>query len=281
MRYTKLLRNSIKAKLFPLTVYDLRTSNIVPSELPYLPRKILRNDRFLLNIPISKCRTPIYSNLDSTRNPFVKTLLQYKEDDTLTYEKSALRQFYQTTTPKNTSEVFGIDNAALREFPSYQYLYPWMGESFQDILARRKAVSVKENRENGSINGSLEEIGHTDFGPVAEEKGQIELQRLKAIYNAISKAGYIEKPQHLDGGILGYFLIDDLNGDWCFMITSGKHRAYALSALEYKTIPVFIEVNFHILKRLSDIEFWPQVKNSIFTKDEARFIFRNVLRGAI
>ncbi len=279
MRYSKQAKNIIRRKLFPPSVCDLRNTLQSPLELPYLSRSILRNDRILMNIPVSRCRTPIYSNLDRTVNPFVKTIVQVQLNNTGSYENSALKEFYDTTTPENSSEVLGIDNSILKEYPSYQYVYPWMGENFDDILHRRRAVSVKENRANGAVNLSVEELGHTDFGPVTPLKGNIEFQRLTRIFNNIKASGYHENPRVLDGGIRGYFLIDDPNKDWCFMITSGKHRAYALAALEHQEIPVIIDMKLHVLKRLMDIDIWPQVRNSVFTKSEARSIFDNVLKG--
>lgn len=281
MNYSKRAANIIKRKLFPLSVCDLRSHISSPMELSYLSRSVLKNDRILLNVPISKGRAPVYSNLDQKDNPFVKTMIQVQQNKATSYENSALKDFYDSVNPRNSSEVFGIDNSILKELPSYQYLYPWMGESFDDILIRRRAVSKKENLVNGDVKLSVEEMGHTDFGPVTNIKGAIEFQRVSLIYNSIKDLGYQEKPKSLDGGIRGYFLIDDQNNDWCFMITAGKHRAYALAALGHKELPVIIDLKLHVLKRWIDVDFWPQIRNSVFSKNEARFIFQKVLKGKI
>lgn len=218
----------------------------------------------LLNIPVSKCRTQIWNTLEVDKNPFVQTILNYSQDKILDYKSSAINSYYSQYQPRNAAEVLKIsNNTALENSTAAEYVLPWDNHSSEEIIKKRERVALNENRRAGNKLGLSS--GYTDFGPVSQKKGEIEFTRLTKIFEAIKKNGYKEKPYLNDGGIRGYFLVDE---DWCFIITSGKHRAYALSAMGYTDIPVIVDTSFGTVKRKEDIPHWTQVKNGTFTKTE-------------
>lgn len=231
-------------------------------------------DLVLLDVPVTRCRTQIWNTLEDRGNPFVQTIIDYSNNLIMEYKSSAVEKYYKLYQPKSASEVLKTrGNRKLESTHPLGYVFPWESFDTEEIRCKRERVIVSENRKAGhDINASY---GYTDFGPVSDEKGVIEFGRLVGTYESIKKRGYIEKPYLNDGGIRGYFLADGT--DWCLIITAGKHRAYALSALGYKSIPIILEASYEAVKWKSDVACWPQVRNCTFTEDEANAIVDNIL----
>lgn len=229
----------------------------------------------LLNIPISKCRTQIWNTLEIDKNPFVKTIVSHNKTKSLDYESSEISNYYNNYQPNGASDVLRIpNNNGLKNIPAIGYVLPWENFTYKELINKRERIALSENKKAGKTIGLSS--GYTDFGPVSEEKGELEFKRLIEVYENIKNKGYKEKLHHPDGGISGYFLIGEDN-KWCFFIKSGKHRSYALSALGYTHIPVSLELSLETIKHISTIEFWPQVKNELFTELEARLLVKNIL----
>ncbi|HRP31779.1 MAG TPA: hypothetical protein PKV73_07805 [Agriterribacter sp.] len=256
-------------------IINLRDQNVHPIDFVYLNDKRERASAILLNIPIATCRTQIWNTLEQEKNPFVKTLGEYANNKALSYHNSVMNVYYQKYTPKNAAQVVRLPgNEILKTIPAMGYILPWENSTVEEILKIRERDALKENTQAGQKFPLS--YGYTDFGPVKDEKGIIEFNRLVTIYNNIKQLGFMEKPYLSDGGIKGYFLVNTDN-DWCFIIKSGKHRAYALSALGYQHIPVIVDNYCGIIQRESDCHFWPQVKSGIFSEHEARFFANNIL----
>jgi hypothetical protein len=265
------------------TGFQLRKSNIIslrgkiihPLEVAYTTVKTDIASRVLMDIPVTKCRTQLWNTLEESKNPFVKTITDYSKNKALVYDATAIKNYYENYVPKNAGEVLRLsDNETLKQIPAYGYILPWDSESVDEIIRTRERVACNENRLEGKQIGLS--AGYTDFGPVDIEKGEIEFKRLIKIFKNIKKQGYTERHYLNDGGIRGYFLMGD-NDDWCFIIKAGKHRAYALSALGYENIPVIIDYNMGIIKRVNDLHFWTQVNNGIFSRNEAYTVANNML----
>lgn len=251
-------------------IEDFRESDIDPLDAIY----VSKGAKVLLSIPIDKCRTQLWHTLEESKNPFVKTLVDYDRLGVSDYNKSAVKTYYDTYQPKNAAEVLRLmDNKKMEEVATVAYLLPWQNHEEDEVLQVRRRDALNENRNAGKVLDLT--YGYTDFGPVSLEKGEIEMLRLKGIYDSIQKNGYKESLHLEDGGIGGYFLVD--NKEWCFIIGSGKHRAYALSAMGYKTIPVVLDLNFGIVKRSSDIPFWKHVKNGNFTIKETQGLIKEII----
>jgi hypothetical protein len=269
----KYLSSKIGLNVRRSKILDLRSDSLHPLEIFIKVINENIDTTILLNIPISKCRTQLWNTLEVSGNPFVQTIIDYNEKRTFDYRTSAIQGYYERFQPKNASELLRINNKTLKNIPVYGYFFPWEKYNAKEVLEIRKMIASKENKESGS---KLDlSAGHTDFGPVTWEKGVIEFNRLTNVFNSIKKNGYKEKLYLGDGGIKGYFLVADK--DWCFVVKSGKHRAYALSALGYKEIPVVLNVRPGIVKRKSDISYWPQVINSVFTEEEAEKVLCDIL----
>lgn len=229
----------------------------------------------LINIPVSRCRTQIWNTLEKEKSPFVNTIISYQKNRSTNYSTSPLKQYYETYLPESAGEVLRLNgNEKLSRIPPFGYILPWDNQNFDQAIKIREKVALYENKKEGSHLDIT--AGHTDFGPVSEQKGEIEFKRLIRVTEQIQELGYKENPYLEDGGIRGYFLIGTGN-EWCFNIKSGKHRAYALAALGYHSIPVIIDSDLLSVIRTIDIDFWPQVRSSIFSAAEALRLAKNIL----
>lgn len=254
---------------------SLRGNIIHPLEVTYSINHTAGFPIILMDIPISKCRTQIWNTLEEHKNPFVKTIIDYSKNKTSDYYSSAIKVYYESYKPDNAGEVLRLsDNEALKQIPAYGYTLPWDNQNTDKIIKIRERDARNENRREGKAIGLS--AGYSDFGPVDTGKGEIEFRRLVKIFENIKKQGYIEKYYLNDGGIRGYFIIKD-NNDWCFIIKSGKHRAYALSALGFVNIPVIVDHNITMIKQVNNLHFWPQVKNGFFSENEAYIVANNIL----
>ncbi|HRQ18081.1 MAG TPA: hypothetical protein PL085_13475 [Agriterribacter sp.] len=262
-------------QLRKLTLINLRGQIIHPLEVAYTTGKIGLIPSVLMDIPVSKCRTQLWNTLEESKNPFVKTIVDYSNNKASGYDSAAIKAYYKSYVPNNACEVLRLsDNEVLKQIPAHGYLLPWDNQTADEIIKTRERVALNENRQEGKqIDISA---GYTDFGPVDTEKGEIEFKRLVKTFENIKKQGYIENPYLPDGAIKGYFLIGE-NNDWCFIVKSGKHRAYALSAIGYQNIPVVVDCNIGMVKRVNDLRFWPHVNNGIFSKKEAYTVANKML----
>src|SRR5690554_4686738 len=80
-------------------IIDLRDKEIDTPLILSLPRHD-RQDRILLNIPVERCRTQIWNTLEADKNPFVKTIVDYKENRVTGYKLSAIEDYYAKYQPK-------------------------------------------------------------------------------------------------------------------------------------------------------------------------------------
>ncbi|MBW7941585.1 MAG: hypothetical protein H3C64_04115 [Candidatus Kuenenia stuttgartiensis] len=246
---------------------DWRNRDFHPLDILYRTTDLLTPTYVLLHIPISKCRTQLWHTLENDKNPFVQTIIEYKEEVALNYDLSKMKIYYENYRPQNAAEVIRLPgNQFMRRIPAYAYTLPWDSNSIEEIFKDREKDSRKENSRAGKGIGI--NAGHTDFGPVEQKKGEIEFNRLIGVYKSIEEKGYREKYFLGDGGIKGYFLVGEKE-EWCFVIQSGKHRAYALAALGNTKIPVILNFNLKAIKQVSHVDYWSKVKEGFFSKEEA------------
>lgn len=263
-----LYRNGLQLRKF--NVENFRDENFSPIESLYRTKA----KRILLSIPLDKCRTQLWNSLEEDRNPFVKTLIDYANGELFNYKGSAMETYYKEYQPQNAAEVLRLpNNFILKNTDALGFILPWdINDSLQAKLIRKR-VAIKENKVNGKDMDLS--FGYTEFGPITFEKGIVEFERIINVYNSIKRNGFIEDILHQDGGIRGYFLSD--GEDYCFIVTSGKHRSYALSALGYKKIPIMIDLIFKCIYYSSGKYYWPNVQNSVFTENDVDDLFQKLI----
>lgn len=257
-------------KISRLKTENFRDQNFSPIEALYRAQ----GNRVLLSIPIEKCRTQLWHTLESTNNPFVRTLIDYNTGKSNGYKDSAMESYYRRFQPQSAAEVLRLpNNRSLKGIEALRFVLPWDTKDSLQAKAIRQSVAQKENKLNGENMGL--EYGYTEFGPISLEKGNLEFKRLINIFHSIKSNGYSESLYHKDGGIRGYFLSDGI--DYCFILIAGKHRSYALSALGYDEIPVVMDLNVDSIYYPVENAFWLNVRNSIFTENDVSLLFENLL----
>ncbi|MFT7111083.1 MAG: hypothetical protein ACI843_002761 [Psychrobacter glaciei] len=229
-------------------------------------------------VPSERCRSHMLG-FTIDENPFINTLREYAKNKS-NYPDSILAAFYNQYCPTSMQSVLKSDNASLSKYHSMATVLPW-GTSTPEVKLPRICVDVSaENllsKEAHKLGLSEKDnYGWQFFGPVSENLGLQEYQRLISVYNSIKSNGY--KPEQY-GYIHGQFLISD--DDWVWVNIGGKHRFSSLAALQYKKIPVALTSRSSALFiRRSDAEYWPNVKNGLFSKNDALNIFDRILRGS-
>ena len=219
-------------------------------------------------VPLAQCRYPFHFSYDPLGwHPFVQTLRQYQENPELCYRESVLYEFYRKHQPKSLLEAFfgtpaapptevsaGLSSLAELAIPQYEPFFPW----------DPKKPTAKGEKGLDSAHG------HQGFGPVSDDKGQLELLRLTRTYDSIKTNGYQPGHGH-DGDIRGYLLKAD--GDYRFVIRQGLHRAAVLSAMNYTHIRVRFFDPYPRAIFKAELPNWPQVKRGVMSEEAAERIF--------
>jgi hypothetical protein len=126
----------------------------------------------------------------------------------------------------------------------------------------------KWSRQHGDEHGtgdrdwSLDADGYQYHGPVSRRKGRLEYRRLVNIYESIEERGYERQLGH------AHFLVLKRGDEFRFSgIGPGNHRAAAMAALGYETIPA-IFYKFHVVD-VEMAEYWPQVSRGVWSQAQA------------
>lgn len=267
----KKIKNIISRQKYSTSIYDL-SGNKHPQDLIY---EAFTGSAAL--VPLNKCRSNMLG-YTASGNPFVKTLKTYSNTKS-DYSGSLLEEYYEQYHPSSMREVLGSDNINLEKYHPMATVMPW-STSTPDEKLLRACVDINApnilSREAHKLGLSEKDsYGWQYFGPVSDNLGKLEYNRLISVYNAIKKNGY--NPNQY-GYIHGQFLVD--HQDWVWVNIGGKHRFATLAALEFKAIPVALRSRSSALFiHRSDADYWPNVKNGLFSKHDALKIFDRIMAG--
>jgi len=278
MKIKKRIKELLLKKFIYVDKYRVFNARKRSVELPQIlyDKDYYKSNIALFSVHTSKCRAQIFNDISSNNNPYVKLIEQYRDGEISSYSKSPLEDYYIRFQPRNASELLNLNNDKLQKITAYSYVLPWENQSLDKSEEIRNKVAIRENLQYSDKLLGVEH-GHTDFGPVSKQKGEIEYFRTVKLYNSIKSKGYNEKIWNKSGIIMGNLLLSTNNMEWCFYITSGKHRAYSLSALNFDYIPVGIDTSTIGVIRDCDVKLWPNVQNGLFTENEALNVFNSIL----
>lgn len=143
---------------------------------------------------------------------------------------------------------------------------------------------AKEGRDRHYLRTSLApwvpSRGPKHEGPPSAGKnrtptpGRIWIESAVTAARSIQRRGY-RRQNGPDGDIAGVLLMT--GAKWCVVITNGKHRATALSALGHTELPVRMFYNPRFVVRREDAEYWPQVADGDWTRSKAEQLFDSVM----
>lgn len=267
-------------RISPSPPLDLRNITADPIEAMYRA-----NGRpFVIEVPLDRCRGLghlAFRCVPDSGHPLISTIEAFLAGKT-TLDFTPLFHFYQHWTPRNAAELLGITNKGasteLLNLPPYGDVPPWGSATLSDFIRSHQALTRRENLSWG-LDAGVED-GTITFGPMSYRKAQVEFSRLESVTNSLLQSGNLCGEQG-HGYISGYLLLSGT--DWAAVIKSGQHRIAALAALGYSTTPIVFGTHSDRWPRLAirrhDAPFWPNVRNGLFTEDQALEIFDRLIDG--
>lgn len=165
---------------------------------------------YVFHVPVEKCVWGYGWRYASRENPFSR----FFEDETI------LERFYEAYRPDHLQDALTLERSLPREVPSVSFAMqlvqpimptPWKGKCG---LGPRHGCNLS--------------------GPVSKELVFLEEQRLRHVLTSISRHGW--KPNGFAGHMNGLFLV--YGDDFVFRVSSGCHRAAALSYMGWSSLPV-------------------------------------------
>jgi len=261
------LKHLIKNTLYKIGIEVSRVNENKP--IPVLDD--LHNTIYKQNIgrpsaystPLKKCRT--VSGLSFGEfgwHPFVALTKQLKENERTAYKDSILKRYYTAWAPKNSYDSLLGTNAPnyLKEYPAYTLHHPLQTLSPDERETFMRLNIKDENMWSANVNMNEKE-GYGLQGPVSEQKGEVEFNRVFKLYQNITRNGY--QRNHNDGDITAIAVLH--KGEERFLISHGQHRAAVMAGQGYGHVPMKI-INVYDTKY---VNHWPQVYTKYWSPKEA------------
>jgi len=262
------------SKYGELPPIDVRSNGNHPALLLYQST----NQPVLVDAPISKGRGLRILPLDITsKHPFVlasKAGLSGDNSELRIYH--ALEHYYTHVQPKTAAEWLGLaedHHSWLHNEVPWGISMPWDTRTPAEWRAARELFAQSESKAAGRTL-SIKNGWHF-WGPVDEQKLSVEARRIHSLMTSLKANGHQRHNGH-DGDIRGIMLRAP-NDEWCWQVAGGEHRAAALSALGFETVPLRV---IQIVDR-KDVDIWPGVISGVFSREAALSVFDRILEGAI
>ena len=200
-------------------------------------------------------------------HPFAAAADELQANPGQGYQGSCLQAYYARWQPADALEaLIGAPTgpAALRRYPAYLMLAPWLDISIEDRLEWiRKTMHWEGKGSRGEAMGP--EDGHGLQGPVSKRKGAAEHARLKNVLDSISSRGYDRRHGDLAAQIL-------IRGDQTrFRVVHGHHRAGALQSLGAKQLVIQPSA----IVDIQNLRHWRHVKSGDWSPSEAVAYFNH------
>ncbi len=209
----------------------------------------------------------------SNRHPYVGALLERAAQTGLAYAGSALRTHYAAFQPALARDLFPeARDSALGAMPANTHFVPWLTDDPDERVRKTRRALANEFPGVGMPNNPL-------FGPLSDQQGEVEYDRIYRVFTSIRECGY-RPPKHRKDDIQGLAL---RRGDEMrFLVTAGKHRVAALSALAHLgEVDPEIPARFRrpLIIDIRDIREWPQVRRGGWRTDAAARYMERLFAG--
>jgi hypothetical protein len=201
-------------------------------------------------------------------HPYSAFLADYQSASVQHYEESPLHQYYTNWQPSNLQEAFiGLPDNYPCELQNHHahlvdQMLPWFAGTASEADAVVQKCYNKDRAEHGCPHLSAAANGFAIHGPISSEAGQLEVARLRRVYESLRAKGY----QRAFGDI-GVVMIkrDD---DHRFIVRNGVHRTAAMGVLGYSKVPAtFLTPTVFDVR---DVERWPQVARGVWDRHLAK-----------
>jgi hypothetical protein len=203
-----------------------------------------------------------FSYSDRGWNPHVTTLREYTINRHLTYEDSSLCRLHTIFKPATLQELFledaDHDLEPLCSLPPTRELF-------------RYVWAINQNKIRNV--GPLPQLkGHHYFGPLSQERGRKEFDRLIRTFRSIEQDGF--RPD-VFGPLRGYFMIDGSRHR--FVVGAGNHRLAALRVLGYSTVRVGLNTSHPAVVQRSRLDSWTVESGGPFQGETAYALFDKLM----
>lgn len=202
---------------------------------------------------------------DGGWHPFTATLLEYARGEISGYEGSALQRYYERWRPTNLLEAFmelpHSDGSSLHELPSHMtYFYPWSAKSAAEADETIRNNFYQDHVEHGRPDLTIEEHGCKGHGPVSDEAGRFEFERLVGIYRSLAEHGY-----QREYGDVRVLVVRREEQTRFIVCGGGLHRTAAMKALGYETLPATFN-NVPTIFDVAEAHRWLQVREGPWSR---------------
>lgn len=219
----------------------------------------------LVTLPLESA-SGLYQIPFGPQHPFVAAIGAVSGSSRLSAVMSTLEKFFWQFRPKTIAEYVGATSSPrLGKFPAFAYVAPW----WNSVPTER--VRVKQNAY--FVDGVW--VGWKNSGPATEELIRSEAERLIAVDQSIRSHGY-RRARGRDGDVRAEWLLSS-NHPPRWLIQHGDHRAAAAFSHGLTSVPVRITG----CVRERDAPSWPNVRNGLWSLDDALGFFRRVARGGM
>jgi len=255
--------------------YNLTNIDVNPLTAQYFAG----HKKILMNVDLSKCRTNrLFDMSEKTSDPAIFAIKKSLEQNLKNEELYAnilniLNENNFLGLAKNAAEYLNIEydlGDKISNFPWWAAVNPWDNRNFEDQL-KYYPIEVKKNRaKNGMriLSDDPYEIVRDDI----ENSLPSHTQQYVKLIKLIKKNGFKY------GNEFGYVAVELFinNNKYCWKIgDEGNHRSVVAAALGFKKIPAIITK----IIRLDEIDYWPNVINGLFSKEQANKVFYDIFEA--
>jgi hypothetical protein len=212
---------------------------------------------FVLDVPVEKTRAAGFNGADP-HHPFVITLRAHGEGACAQFRGSPMEDFYEKWQPYAGRDAGELEKPA-----------PWRERPL------RAANTAAGRLQRGEFTAMARHLGlraadirgHISGGPVTEAFGEVTLRRMAQIQDSVRRRGY--RPEESEAGHLcGECFVH--GEDFRVIVSSGKHRMFALLALGWREVPVqFGPPKLPVIVRREEVDRWPGVVGGAYSRAEA------------
>ena len=222
----------------------------------------------VFEVPIARCRYkyggsygPVLGSTPEVSgwHPFVALARQLADQPDLRYQDSVLARYYERFQPRNQVEFFFPADVAARHAGSHLASLT-LDEARLPVLPWHVDVMYGKGE-----HGLGPEHGHQSYGPVSEQKGMLEFDRIRDTFVSIRDHGY--RPELASDEILGVFVLR--GDDYRFLVRGGHHRLAAMAALGHTTARVTFDRGMTRSLNIEELDLWPQVRSGVYDRELA------------
>jgi hypothetical protein len=201
-------------------------------------------------------------------HPWVAELQDQQRRERSVFAGSLLERYFGSFQPRTALEALpgfggGADHCGLGALPSELFwLTPWMVGSPEELQATVRAWMTRGAQQHGLGDYDPDRDGSPYHGPVSDQLGQVEVDRLRSAHVALREAGYDRR-----FGDSLFYLVRRGRELRAVKFGSGYHRTAAAAALGHDGVPA--QLREPLAVDVDDVDDWPQVRSGMWSREAA------------